>query len=74
MVRPQVTAYLDRAQKQWLADYSNALGIRQSELVRILVERERQVRWLNTVLRGPQIEVEKKLASAVINCLKKGGD
>ena len=71
MARPQITFYPGKGQKQWLKEYSKNLGIKESELVKILVERERNLKWLQAVLRAPQSTAEKKLARKVVDCLNK---
>jgi hypothetical protein len=45
-MRPQITAYLQLDTKKWLTKYAERLRLPSSDVVRLLVERERQVRWL----------------------------
>jgi hypothetical protein len=49
-MRPQITAYLYRDTKAWLRGYAREFGFNQSEVVRILLEREQQVGWLRWAL------------------------
>jgi len=52
-MRPQITAYLHPDTKAWLAKYAAELRLPKSEVVRLLVEREEQVRWLTWALSAP---------------------
>jgi hypothetical protein len=52
-MRPQITAYLHLDTKEWLARYATKLRLPRSEIVRLLVEREQQVRWLRWALPTP---------------------
>jgi hypothetical protein len=52
-MRPQITAYLHADTKAWLAKYAAQLGLPKSEVVRLLVEREEQIRWLTWALSAP---------------------
>ena len=46
-MRQQVTVYLKSQETSaWLADYAKDLGLDRSEVVRLLIERERKVGWL----------------------------
>jgi hypothetical protein len=45
-MRPQITAYLHLDTKEWLTEYAAKLRLPCSDVVRLLVERERQVGWL----------------------------
>lgn len=45
-MRPQITTYLHHETERWLGRYSKELGLKRSEVVKLLVERERQVHWL----------------------------
>jgi hypothetical protein len=49
-MRTQITAYLHADTKPWLRKYANECGLNESEVVRLLVEREQQVRWLKWAL------------------------
>ena len=51
--RPQVTAYLSRTTRKWLDGYAKKFGLEKSEAVRILIERERRIRWLETAFDHP---------------------
>lgn len=44
--RTQITAYLYRDTKAWLRRYAHDRGLKESEIVRLLLEREQQVGWL----------------------------
>jgi hypothetical protein len=52
-MRPQITAYLHADTKVWLAKYAARLRLPKSEIVRLLIEREEQVRWLVWALSAP---------------------
>jgi hypothetical protein len=52
-MRPQTTAYIHLDSKAWLTDYAKQCGLSASEVVRLLVEREQQVRWLEWALQTP---------------------
>jgi hypothetical protein len=45
-MRTQITAYLPADTKRWLRKYARECGQKESEVVRSLVERERQIKWL----------------------------
>ena len=49
-MRTQITAYLHADTKSWLRKYAGECGLNESEVVRLLVEREQQVRWLRWAL------------------------
>jgi len=53
MMRPQITAYLHSHEKQWLTEYSARLGFSGSEIVRLLLAREKEVKWLQWALKTP---------------------
>jgi hypothetical protein len=48
--RPQVTVYLDPETKDWLTKYGSTLHTKESEVLRLLVERERRIEWLRWAL------------------------
>jgi hypothetical protein len=48
--RPQVTAYLHPEIKSWLEKYAKRCHLNESEIVRILLEREQQIGWLEWAL------------------------
>jgi hypothetical protein len=52
-MRTQVAVYLYPDTKKWLKRYGKKFGMTQSEVVRALVEREQQVKWLQWALRAP---------------------
>lgn len=52
-MRPQITAYLHLDTKEWLTKYASKLRLPRSEVVRLLVERERQIGWLSWALATP---------------------
>jgi len=52
-MRPQVTVYLSAETKRWLVAYAARLGLPRTDMVRCLLERERQVRWLEWALQIP---------------------
>jgi hypothetical protein len=45
-MRTQITAYLHGDTKTWLQTYAGERGLAESEVVRLLIEREQQVHWL----------------------------
>jgi len=49
-MRTQITAYLHADTKPWLQKYARECGLGESEVVRLLLEREKQVRWLRWAL------------------------
>ena len=49
-MRTQITAYLHADTKPWLRKYADECGLKESEVVRLLVEREQQVHWLRWAL------------------------
>lgn len=51
-VRPQVTTYLHADTKVWLKEYARQNHFKESELVRILIEREQQIQWFSWALRA----------------------
>lgn len=59
IMRRQVTVYLKSAQMDWLADYASELGLDRSEVVRLLVEREREVGWLRWSRSVPDPDMGK---------------
>jgi hypothetical protein len=50
-MRTQVTVYLAPDRKAWLKRYAQKHGFKESELIHWLIERERNVRWLERSLR-----------------------
>ena len=50
-MRPQITAYLYSDTKKWLVTYADRLGLDRSEVVRMLLEREKNVRWLEWAVK-----------------------
>jgi hypothetical protein len=50
-MRTQVTVYLSPDRKAWLKRYAQEQGFKESELIHWLIERERNVRWLERSLR-----------------------
>jgi hypothetical protein len=45
-MRTQVTVYLHADTKRWLQTYADRWHLKESEVVRLLVEREQQIGWL----------------------------
>ncbi len=58
-MRPQVTTYFSADAKQWLATYARALGLKESEVLRLLAAREREVQWLRWACTVPDPEQGK---------------
>lgn len=54
MARTQVTAYLDKDVKNWLTKYAAKFHIKESEVIRLLVEREMRVMWLCRAISQPE--------------------
>lgn len=49
-MRSQITAYLHADTKAWLRTYAKGCRLKESEVVRLLVEREEKARWLKWAL------------------------
>jgi hypothetical protein len=49
-MRTQITAYLHADTKPWLQKYADDCGLNESEVVRLLLEREQQICWLRWAL------------------------
>jgi len=52
-MRPQITTYFHPDTKVWLTEYAREMGLKESEVVRLLVERERNIGWLKTAISAP---------------------
>lgn len=52
-MRTQITAYLHADTKAWLRQYARGRRLKESEVIRLLLEREQQVGWLNWALSAP---------------------
>ena len=52
-MRPQITAYINEGTRDWVRKYAEELGLKESEVVRLLIERERKIRWLSWSLQQP---------------------
>ena len=50
-MKKQITAYLHRDTDRWLRKYAHAHGVTRSEIVRILLLRERRLHWLAPALK-----------------------
>jgi hypothetical protein len=70
-MRPQITVYLAPELKRWLTRYAKGLHLRESEVVKLLVEQEKSVGWLRWALRqsgptdpqrGPLLVIRASLA------------
>lgn len=61
--RPQVTAHIDAETRRWLDRYARSLKLKPSELVRLLIVRERRVRLLETCMTAPRRSAQKGLTS-----------
>ena len=57
-MRTQVTVYLAADRKAWLKRYAQKQGFKESELIHWLIERERNVRWLERSLRETEAPVQ----------------
>ena len=49
--RVQITAYLHPDTEQWVTEYARTHGIGLSDLVRLLLQRERRINWLRWAMR-----------------------
>jgi len=58
-MRRQVTVYLAADRKAWLKRYAQQQGFKESELIHWLIERERNVRWLERSLRASENEASE---------------
>lgn len=78
--RPQVTAYLSRTTRKWLDGYAKKFGLEKSEAVRILIEREKRIRWLEAAFNLPATDLPAELLHSKGglgrggNTSPKGGD
>ena len=59
-MRTQITVYLDDETKIWLTEYASLLHQRATEVVRLLVEREKEVEWLKWALQQPDPAQDQK--------------
>ncbi len=53
MERRQITVHLDAETKEWLSEYAASLKLKESEVLRCLLTRERQVQWLKWAMDQP---------------------
>ncbi len=53
MERRQTTVHLDAETKEWLSEYAASLKLKESEVLRCLLTRERQVQWLKWAMDQP---------------------
>jgi len=53
MSASKVTTYIDTVTNEWLQRYADSLGIKRSELVKLLIERERRNHWLERAMDDP---------------------
>lgn len=72
-MRKQTTTHLRGDQKEWLPEYASGLGLGESELLRILVERERRTRWLETVLNNVSSPTSDLSADTLERWLQQAG-
>jgi hypothetical protein len=52
-MRTQITVYLHGDSKEWLRGYAARCGLGESEVVRLLVQREAEIKWLLRALTAP---------------------
>lgn len=57
--RPQVTAHIDADTRRWLDRYAKTLKLKPSELVRLLIRHEQEIRWLEKCMRLSEEELTK---------------
>jgi hypothetical protein len=64
IMRTQVTAYLHPETKKWLTKYASIVHFNESEVLRLLVEREQRIEWLLWSLqqKDPAQERESPIA------------
>lgn len=55
--RPQVTAHIDAPTRRWLDRYAKVLKLKPSELVRLLIRREQEIRWLEKCIGLPDEQI-----------------
>lgn len=55
-VRPQAVGYVDPRDREWLDRYAKKLSLNRSDAVRLLLERERRVKWLLWSLAVPDTD------------------
>jgi len=51
-LRSQMTVYLHSETKKWLKSYADGISLRESEIVRCLIEREKRKPWLEPILQN----------------------
>jgi hypothetical protein len=71
--RPQVTAYLSLSTRKWLDGYAKKFGLEKSEAVRILIERERRIRWLETAFALPATDLPEPSRKGAFGIRRKKG-
>jgi hypothetical protein len=52
---------LSRTTRKWLDGYAKRFGLEKSEAVRILIEREKRVRWLEAAFNLPVTDLPIEL-------------
>ena len=72
-MRTQITVYLDEQTKKWLAKYARQTHLKESEVVRFLIQREREVGWLQWAIqqRDPAQRGSSKTLKAIAEAKKK---
>jgi hypothetical protein len=55
-LRPQITAHIDRETRDWLDRYAKSFKLSASELLRLLIRRERKVGWLKSAFSLPDAD------------------
>ena len=66
-MRTQITVYLAPDRKAWLKRYAQKQGFKESELIHWLIERERNVRWLERSLRETDMRADANSESPKTN-------
>ncbi len=69
----QTTAHLGQEQKEWLAAYAASLRLGESELLRILIEKERRTRWLEAVLNDVGGAGQNLTSDMLVRWLQQSG-
>ena len=71
-MRSQITVYLDEQTKKWLSGYARKAHFKESEVVRFLIEREREIGWLDWAIKHPDpAQLDSSTAEKVVSRSKK---
>mgnify|MGYP006286797763 CR=1 FL=1 len=53
MTALKLTTYVDRETHEWLCAYANRVGLKRSELIKLLILREKRNHWLEKAMDLP---------------------